>query len=223
MDQQTNISKNVIDRRKATTHGLAGFIGLVLGFFGGGLRPSAHGPDAELVQTVSTALDRGQEFWSRNSDANHWRDARIVLIDEDEKTACGVVGKLTGPVYCPSAEKIYLDLSFLYAIEGQLARSYVIAHELGHHVQRVRSELAGRSSLDLELEADCLAGRWIKSEQDGGHLAAGDIDAALVEAASVGDDRICPTCSSEQWTHGSSEQRIASVRRGIGGDACRQR
>lgn len=225
MDQNTEVSKNIIDRRKAaaTSHGAAGLAGFLLGMCGSGLHPGKGGPDADLVLTVSTALDRGQTYWSKNSDANQWADAKVVLIDEDTKSPCGVLGSKTGPVYCPSGAKIWIDLSFLRAIDGDLARAYVIAHELGHHVQSQRGELEGRPSVEIELEADCLAGRWMKDEFDQGHLKDGDIAGAMVEAASVGDDRICPTCSIEQWSHGSGEQRMAALARGIGGDTCRSK
>ncbi len=211
---------NVIDRRKATTHGLAGLVGFLLGLVGRGLAPSTGGPDDDLVQLVSTALDRGQEFWSQHSDAPRWRDAHVVLIDSPERSACGVMGPETGPSYCPPSERIYVDLSFLREIHGDLARAYVISHELGHHVQKVRSEYGARPSVDVELQADCYAGRWMRDELDRGHVSPGDVTDALAEAAAVGDDRICPTCSSEQWTHGTAAQRSAAVQRGLGGDLC---
>jgi predicted metalloprotease len=145
----------------------------------------------------------------------------VVLIDGNEPTACGMASPVTGPFYCPLSERIYVDLSFIRAIHGELARAYVIAHELGHHVQKLTGELgAGRAQADIELEADCYAGVWMRDEQTSGHLQPGDFDAALAEAAAVGDDRLSPSSPPETWTHGSSAQRAAALRAGFNGGTC---
>lgn len=216
MQEQSSPSKNIIDRRATATHGMAGVVGFLLGLIGTHVVPAAGGADADLVQVVSTALDRGDAFWSNSPG---WRSAHVVLIDGIEPTPCGPASSSSGPFYCPPNERIYIDLSFLRAINGDLARAYVIAHELGHHVQKVRGGPL-RGSIDVELQADCFAGQWIGNEQINGRLVAGDMDAAIAEADAVGDDRVCPSCSAEQWTHGSSAQRVAAVRSGAKGGTC---
>lgn len=212
------LSRNLVDRRKATQGGAMLALGVMLGVCGD-RAVAPGGPDADMAIEVSAALDRGQDFWLRVVGPARWRDARAVLIDSPVRTACGRIGPPTGPVYCPADGRMYVDLTFLRAIDGELARAYVIAHELGHHVQRVTGAVAG-DAIEPELGADCLAGAWMRAELEAGHVTDTDIAAALAEAAAVGDDRICPACSPEQWTHGSAEQRVDAVLRGLNGE-CR--
>jgi predicted metalloprotease len=206
-------SRDVIDRRRVVA--ATGLLAISLTIFGllslgGGDR------DADLVSVVSTALDRGQSFWAAR--VRGYRRAAVVLFEERTPTACGAGETAFGPFYCDADERIYLDLSFLRAIEGELARAYVIAHELGHHVQKLRG--TAKQGVAFELEADCLAGEWIADEQARGHLGSGDVASALAEAAAVGDDRLCPSCTREQWTHGSSEQRRRALLAGIATATC---
>ena len=208
-----------MDRRRVALRGLALVVAAVVAFLTGRALAPRPDPDAGLVIEVSRALDRGQDYWRAR--LPEWRDAKVVLIDRPERTPCGVADQTSGPFYCPADERVYLDLSFLRAVEGELARAYVIAHELGHHAQKVLRHLSGSGAVAEELEADCLAGAWIRDEVERGHVENGDVELALAEAAAVGDDRVCPTCSIEQWTHGSSAQRVAAVRRGIEGEPCR--
>lgn len=219
MDQQQTTSSNIIDNRKIATHTLAGLIAMSLGIaLGRGVAPDQ---DRDLVQVVSTALDRGQDFWTTQTQG--YRMAHVVLFEHAEATPCGTASDRTGPFYCEVSERIYLDLAFLRAIDGDLARAYVIAHELGHHMQKITGELTrlrGRP-ISIELQADCLAGFWMRSEQIGGHLADGDLEAALTEAGAVGDDRIMPGSSPETWTHGSSAQRTAALLVGYRGGPCK--
>lgn len=216
------VSSDVIDRRKHMIAGaLAGAVAACLAIFGVHLvvTGSASDPDRQLVFVVSTALDRGQDYWAQH--VAGYRRAHVVLFDQSTATACGQGLAESGPFYCPADEHIYLDLSFLRAIHGTLARAYVIEHELGHHVQKVRAELAADTpSVAIELEADCYAGELMRSEQRSGNLDAGDVPGALAEAAAVGDDRICPSCSPETWTHGSASQRVGAVDAGLDGTAC---
>ena len=158
-------------------------------------------------------------FWA--SQVESWRDARVVLYTGKEPSPCGQADQTTGPFYCPPDEHVFLDLSFLATIHGDLARAYVVAHEIGHHVQKLRGEFNGRPSVDIELEADCYAGMWAADEQKRGMLDTDDVAGALAETAAVGDDRICPGCSPEQWTHGSSAMRTASFQRGLAGGPCK--
>jgi predicted metalloprotease len=144
----------------------------------------------------------------------------------------------TGPFYCPSDEKVYLDLAFFnelksrFGAPGEFAQAYVIAHEIGHHVQKLlgierqASGLAKRNpqiqnqvSVRLELQADCLAGVWGKSTEQRNIIDRGDIEAGLRAAAAVGDDRLqrmeTGRVSPESFTHGSSAQRVQWFRRGL--------
>lgn len=211
MDQQPGISRNIIDRRVATGGAVGIFVGGVLAFMLG--HPPAADPDRDLVQVTSTALDRGQAFWATTV-GPAWRDARVVLFTGRIASPCGQADAMTGPFYCPVDEHVYLDLAFLRAVRGELARAYVIAHELGHHVQNLRREL-GADSVTVELEADCYAGAWMANEQRGGHLAPGDVTAALAEAAEVGDHGTADT-----WTHGDAAHRQAAVAKGISQARC---
>lgn len=216
MKVETKKSAFVIDRRKAGLGGLLAAIAIAIAAIAG--RATAPDPEAPLIDVVSTALDRGQAFWAVRVPG--YRFAHVVLYRGSIPTACGRGLAASGPFYCPGDERIYVDLGFLAAIENDLARSYVIAHELGHHVQHLRKELAGRPSIDVELAADCYAGKWIAAEHRADRLGAGDVEAALAEAASIGDDKLCPTCSPETWSHGSSTQRTEAVGDGIAGRTC---
>jgi predicted metalloprotease len=206
VDLNRSKSRDLIDRRRVLA--AVGVLAIALPIFA-----ILRGGDQDegLVAVVSTALDRGQDFWSAR--VPHYRRAKVVLFEERTGTGCGVGETAFGPFYCPADERIYLDLSFLRSIRGDLARAYVIAHELGHHVQQLRG--TAKQGVAFELEADCLAGRWMADERAHRHLAAGDIDAALAEAAAVGDDRLCPACTRDQWTHGSGEQRRRALNAGI--------
>lgn len=210
-------SANVIDRRPAfaAAAGVALFLATILAAITHKAPPAPPtDPDADLVAGVSTALDRGQLFWATKVPS--YRHAKVVLYADHTTSACGLAQSASGPFYCPGDELIYIDLSFLRAIKGELAQAYVVAHELGHHVQKLRKEIDG-ASIPVELGADCYAGEWMREEQLAGRLDAGDVPAALAEAAAVGDDRLCPTCSPEQWTHGSAAQRDAAVTAGLAG------
>lgn len=219
MDEQKTVSPNIIDHRGAATHGLTALIALIFGaFFGRSVAPADSDPDFSLIQVVSTALDRGGDFWAAR--LKDWRPAHVVLVDHDENTACGLAGPTHGPFYCPGNERIYVDLNFLRSIKGELARAYVIAHELGHHVQALRHEIDGRQSIDVELQADCYGGMWMHEESTHGHLAPGDFEAAVTEAAAVGDDKLAPGSAPETWTHGSSAQRAAALEAGFKGGPC---
>lgn len=211
MEQQSEISKNIIDKRAAATHSLAWLIGLFVGLF---TSPghSVQDRDRDLVQVVSTALDRGQAFWEARVPG--WHDAHVVLFTKAIDTPCGVANDLTGPFYCPGDEHIYVDLAFLRKINGDLGQAYVIAHELGHHVQNIVDGLDVRG-YQIELQADCYAGIWMNNEMDSGYLQQGDLNEAYLEAAQVGDVGAIDT-----WTHGDAEHRVAAVRRGFKTGQC---
>jgi uncharacterized protein len=183
--------------------------------------------DEPLVQEMSDALDDIQAFWASDDGlGSDYQDAQLVLFSGAVSTGgCGDAPSSVGPFYCPGDSKAYIDLSFFkelqsrYEAPGDFARVYVLAHELGHHVQnlagtsaQVRQEQqadpssANDLSVRLELQADCYAGVWGSSAQDRGLIEPGDIEEGLGAAAAVGDDAL-GNGDQESWTHGSSESR----------------
>lgn len=181
-----------------------------------------------------------QDFWQKvfTDSGKSYRRATVVLFSSGTVSGCGAASAQTGPFYCPADKKVYLDLSFFnelsrrFGAPGDFAAAYVIAHELGHHVQdelgiesgmREKQQAdpanANKWSVALELQADCFAGVWAHSTYERGILEEGDIDEGLTAAAAVGDDRLGAR-SREQWTHGSSELRQKWFRKGFeSGDA----
>jgi len=175
-----------------------------------------------------------------------YQDTVVVLFRGSTGTGCGVGSASTGPFYCPADRKVYLDTSFFKELEqrfgagGDFAEAYVIAHEIGHHVQTLRGingqvqeqsrahpDQANDLSVRLELQADCFAGVWARSAQGAGILEPGDIEEGLNAAASIGDDRIQEATTGridpESFTHGTSAQRVQWLRTGIqvgNPDAC---
>ncbi len=232
--------------------GIGGFIVLLLlsfifkkDFFalvgGGGGAPAATtgqpvptSPEEEkLIEFVSFVLDDNQTTWTQifQSSGQTYRPARLAIFTEAVSTGCGTGQSGMGPFYCPADEKVYIDLSFYdelrsrFGAPGDFAQAYVIAHEIGHHVQNVLGisdqvrEAQGRDpdsanqlSVRLELQADCLAGIWAHSTSQKNLLEAGDVEEALGAAAAVGDDRIQKQSTGdvqpETWTHGSSADRM---------------
>ena len=195
---------------------------------------------AEMVEFVSFVLDDSQKTWttlfSQKGDA--YRNAKLVLFTGATQTSCGYGQAATGPFYCPADQRVYIDLSFYrelatrFGAQGDFAQAYVIAHEIGHHVQTLRGiservhkapksqqEGAGGLSVRLELQADCFAGVWAHSSNKRGLLEAGDIDEALGAASAIGDDHIQKKSGGavqpETWTHGSADQRSRWFRRGF--------
>jgi hypothetical protein len=201
---------------------------------GGGLRASPQ--EEELVQFVSFVLDDLQETWTRLLPG--YREAKLVLFRDAVRSGCGFAQAQMGPFYCPADEKLYVDLSFYeelrrrFGAPGDFAQAYVIAHEIGHHVQKLtgleaKVRRAQRSSpseanafsVRMELQADCLAGVWGHSTARRDILEAGDVEEGLRAAAAIGDDRIQGMSggrvSPESFTHGSSEQRVHWFRTGL--------
>jgi predicted metalloprotease len=207
--------------------------------------PAAQGqtgpdPDAELKDFVGFVVQDVQRSWTTafaNSD-KPYEPTRLVLFEQATQTGCGVGSSQTGPFYCPLDRKVYLDLGFFrelrsrFGAPGDFAQAYVIAHEFGHHVQNIlginsevrqkqqaNPEEANELSIRLELQADCLAGVWAHSAYEQQLLEEGDLEEGLAAAAAVGDDRIQEQTSGrvnpEQWTHGSSEQRVTWFRKGF--------
>ena len=188
--------------------------------------------DDELVQFMSDALDDVQAFWSTDAGlGSQYQDAKLVLFSGGVSTGgCGNAPSSVGPFYCPADSKAYIDLSFFEELQsrfgtpGDFAQVYVLAHELGHHVQNLLGtsaqvheaeqrdpDQANEYSVRLELQADCYAGVWGNSAKDRGILEPGDVEEGLGAAAAVGDDRIQQQAGGsvdpESWTHGSAESR----------------
>jgi hypothetical protein len=205
------------------------------------IEPSVSDPKAQgeqpLVEFVSFVLDDVQRSWSDALGAKY-RPARLVIFRDRTSSACGLGEAAMGPFYCPPDERVFIDLSFYedlrqrFGAAGDFAQAYVIAHELGHHVQSLlgtsarvqaapRNRQKGPKGLltRLELQADCYAGVWAHSAKARDLLETGDLEEALRAAAAIGDDRIQKksrgTVSPESWTHGSSEQRSRWFRRGF--------
>lgn len=189
--------------------------------------------DKELAQFVSVVLAETENVWGeifQQKDAIY-RQPKLVLFNGSVQSACGVAGSSTGPFYCPGDEKLYIDLSFYNELQqrfhapGDFAMAYVIAHEVGHHIQNLtgimdkmnefRSQLSEREynkySVRLELQADFYAGVWAHYTQQENLLESGDLEEALNAASAVGDDRIQKQSQGyvvpESFTHGTAEQR----------------
>lgn len=203
--------------------------------------PLQDAREEPLVQFVSFVLDNSQELWTGllSREGATYRRATLVLFRDETSTACGAGQAATGPFYCPADEKVYVDLAFFdelhrrFAAPGDFAQAYVIAHEIGHHVQNVLGastqvrrlqQRAGQAeanalSVRLELQADCYAGVWAAAAALENRLEAGDAEEGLAAAAAVGDDRLqkmsTGRVSPESWTHGSSAQRMEWFTRGF--------
>jgi hypothetical protein len=193
-----------------------------------------------LVQFVTFVLNDTQSTWAQilPSQGVPYRHAKLVLFRDSIDSACGQAQSATGPFYCPEDEKVYIDLGFYdelkqrFGAPGEFAEAYVLAHEIGHHVQKLlgieakvrqaqqqNPQAANQLSVGLELQADCLAGVWGHSTQQRNLLEAGDVDSGLKAAAAVGDDRLQRmsrgTVNPETFTHGSSAQRTQWFQRGF--------
>ena len=164
-----------------------------------------------------------------------YRPPTLVVFANSVSTGCGEATSATGPFYCPADQKLYVDPSFYDVLArrlrapGDFAQAYVIAHEVGHHVQNLigapkqpsRGETSNQTSVRVELQADCFAGIWAHSTARRDLLEKGDLEEAIGAAAAIGDDRLQRlahgTVNPEKWTHGSSEQRTRWFRRGYQG------
>ena len=202
---------------------------------------SSSPQEKRSAQLVSWTLDDVQKTWTTllpQQTGRDYRHAKLVLFRNYTRSGCGAAQSQTGPFYCPADEKVYIDLGFwdeLRRIGGStadFAQSYVIAHELGHHVQDILGiegkvqHLSGQNpsernhlSVDLELQADCLAGVWAHSTEQRNIVHEADINAGLRAAAAVGDDHLQRmergTVSPENFTHGTSAQRVGWFKRGL--------
>lgn len=249
-------SSNVEDRRGLSAKGIAGggigtiVIVLVVLLLGGdptsliqniqttdqqttsAYRETAE--EKELAQFVSVVLAETETVWHEifSDLGTNYREPKLVLFSGSVQSACGVAGSSTGPFYCPGDEKLYIDLSFYQELQskfkapGDFAMAYVVAHEVGHHIQnllgtmekvqqlrsRISQEEYNQYSIRLELQADFYAGVWAHyTDRIEGLLEEGDLEEALNAASAVGDDRIQKQAQGyvvpESFTHGTSEQR----------------
>jgi predicted metalloprotease len=194
-----------------------------------------------LVQFVSFVLDDTQKTWDQilpQQAGRPYRHAKLVLFRNYTQSGCGGAESATGPFYCPADEKVYIDLGFYdelsqrFGAPGQFAQAYVLAHEIGHHVQKItgiesrvrqmqqgNSRLGNALSVKMELQADCLAGVWAHSTQQRNLLEQGDVQSALGAASAVGDDRLQKMSTGhvapDTFTHGSSAQRTQWFQKGF--------
>lgn len=207
---------------------------------GGQAGGTASPEEEELVSFMSFVLDDLQEVWSRvlPGTGTRYVETQLVLFRNATQTACGLGQSATGPFYCPGDRKVYLDLDFFdqlrrrFGAPGDFAQAYVIAHEIGHHIQtitgieeQVRAAQArdpgsrNRIQVLMELQADCLAGVWGYSTARRNLLEPGDVEEGLRAAAAIGDDRLQRRTQGyvvpESFTHGTSAQRAEWLRRGM--------
>jgi len=204
--------------------------------------PAATTPaEAERFEFVKFVLNDVQDTWAKvlpqESNREYPRSTLVVFRGAIE-SACGYAESASGPFYCPGDNKVYIDLGFYddlqarFGASGDFAQAYVIAHEIGHHIQNVlgidnqmrraqqqRPDLANELSVRLELQADCLAGVWGHSTAQRNLLEQGDIEEGLNAAAAIGDDRLQKMSGRgvhpEKFTHGSSAQRLEWFKRGL--------
>ena len=202
-------------------------------------RPPANDAETKFVRKVlAETEDTWQQLFSQAG--KQYEDPKLVLFTGATRTACGTGQAAMGPFYCPADHKVYIDLGFYQELKtrfkapGDFAQAYVIAHEVGHHVQnllgvsakvqaareRAGEREANALSVRLELQADCLAGVWAKNADSARHiLDEGDLEEALRAATAIGDDTLQKQAKGyavpDSFTHGSSEQRVRWFKRGM--------
>jgi predicted metalloprotease len=256
-------SENLEDRRGISGRGIAvgglgGIIVLVIALLLGadpqqlleqlpsgeqsGGAPRATTPEEEeLRQFVGVVLADTEDVWAEvfRREGSDYPHPKLILFTDQVQSGCGFAGAAVGPFYCPPDQSVYIDLGFYdelksrFQAPGDFAQAYVIAHEVGHHIQnllgtmdRVNAAQRGMSkaeanqlSVRLELQADFLAGVWAHHAQMKGVLDPGDIDEALRAASAIGDDRIQRQSQGyvvpDSFTHGTSEQRIRWFKKGF--------
>lgn len=202
--------------------------------------PARDAAEKPLVEFVTFVLNDTQATWGKILPAEgvNYRHAKLVLFRNSIDSACGMAQSATGPFYCPQDERVYIDLGFYdelrqrFGAPGEFAEAYVLAHEIGHHVQKllgiegkVRAEqqrnpqAAKQISQRVELQADCFAGVWSHTTEQRNLLDPGDVDSALKAAAAVGDDRLQKMATGhvnpDTFTHGTSAQRKDWFQRGF--------
>jgi uncharacterized protein len=204
--------------------------------------PGGFTGEDEQADFVSVVLADTEDVWNElfRAAGREYREPELVLFNDRVSSACGIAGSAVGPFYCPPDHRIYIDLAFFrdldqrFGAPGDFAQAYVIAHEVGHHVQtllgisdevraaQARTSQVGANALQvrMELQADCLAGLWAHHAQRSRHiLEPGDLEEALAAAAAIGDDRLQRQTQGEvvpeSFTHGTSAQRVQAFRTGF--------
>ena len=198
--------------------------------------PNNQQANDDQKRFAASVLGSTEDVWNQvlqQQARTRYREPKLVLFSDRVQSACGVAGSSTGPFYCPGDEKLYLDFSFFrdlkteFKADGDFAQAYVIAHEVGHHVQNILGTMdkvnaAGENnqlSVALELQADCYAGVWANYAQKKGLVEAGDAEEAIRAAAAVGDDAIQKRAQGyvvpDSFTHGSSRDRMTWFTRGF--------
>lgn len=200
------------------------------------------GPDDDSGLFMKRILGSTEDVWNDlfNRMGQSYQEPRLVLFSDAVESGCGVTSAAVGPFYCPADAQVYLDQAFFrdldrrFGAPGDFAQAYVVAHEVGHHVQNLlgissqvsamqqRSDQEGANQLSvrLELQADCFAGVWgFHANQRARLLEPGDVEEGLRAAAAIGDDRMQKMSTGwvqpESWTHGSSEMRVEWLNRGL--------
>lgn len=198
--------------------------------------------EQQLAEFTSVILADTEDTWNQifAASGQNYPEPKLVLYSGATRSACGLGQAAMGPFYCPGDQKVYIDLSFYSDLQnrhgapGDFAQAYVIAHEVGHHIQtvlgisekihaqkqRVNSQQANQLSVRQELQADCLAGVWgFHADRARQMLEEGDLQEALVAAAAIGDDRLQKQArgyvAPESFTHGTSQQRIRWFKQGM--------
>ena len=197
--------------------------------------------EEELARFVRVVLADTEDAWGETFSrmGRQYRKPTLVLFSGQVQSGCGVAGAAVGPFYCPADQRLYIDLSFYrelrerFGAPGDFAQAYVIAHEVGHHVQNLLGTMDqvhsaqgrlsrgeyNRLSVRLELQADFYAGIWARYAQNKGYLEAGDVEEALNAANSIGDDKLQRQAQGhvvpDSFTHGTSEQRMRWFRLGL--------
>ncbi|HEX4427385.1 MAG TPA: neutral zinc metallopeptidase [Terriglobales bacterium] len=210
---------------------------------GGPVNRAQDQAEQPLVQFVTFVLNDTQSTWGKilsSTENVPYRHAKLVLFRHSINSACGMAESATGPFYCPENEKVYIDLAFYdelkrrFGAPGEFAEAYVLAHEIGHHVQKLlgieakvraaqerNPSMAKAYSVRLELQADCFAGVWAHTTDQRHLLEAGDVDQALKAASAVGDDNLQRMSTGhvnpDTFTHGSSAQRTHWFQQGFTG------
>jgi uncharacterized protein len=204
--------------------------------------------EEELKRFTSVVLASTEDVWTDvfRREGGQYAPPKLVLFTDQVRSACGIAGSAVGPFYCPGDQKVYLDLSFFselknrFGAPGDFAQAYVIAHEIGHHIQKrlgtsdkvdaMRGRISEREmnqlSVRLELQADFYAGVWAYYAQKKGLLETGDVEEALRAATAIGDDRLQRQTQGyvvpDSFTHGTSEQRVRWFRKGLESGDIRQ-
>lgn len=199
--------------------------------------PSPSADEDELAEFVGVMVQDTEDFWNEyfQRQGQSYREPTVVLFSGQTNSGCGTADRSSGPFYCPTDQRVYIDLAFYdqlrrqFGAPGDFAQAYVIAHEVGHHVQQLigvlpefnrarqqmSQEQANRASVRVELQADCFAGAWARRMEESGFLDNGDVDEAINAAQQIGDDRLTGgRIPSSQFTHGTAAQRSEWFQRG---------